>query len=207
MLGRSPKQALIGMRGIVGPMRTGGHSRLAAFLGCRRGASAVEFALVLPVLLLFVIGMIEVAWIMYVQSAMEGALRQAARYGITGQGASAADRDSQILAELSRYSFGSIAIDPSMLSKKVYSSFQDVGLPEPYTDANGNGKYDPGEVYTDVNNNGQWDADRGKDGAGNTGEVVRYQFDYTLMPFTGIVQSFIGGIHLRASTVVKNEPY
>ncbi|MBX6322635.1 MAG: pilus assembly protein [Rhodospirillaceae bacterium] len=165
----------------------------------------MEFALVVPILLLFVIGMIEVAWIMYVQSAMEGALRQAARYGITGQGA--ADRDSQILAELSKYTFGSITIDPSKLTKKVYSSFQDVGLPEPYTDANGNGKYDPGELYTDLNNNGQWDADRGKDGAGNTGEVVRYQFDYTLMPFTGIVQSFIGGIHLQASTVVKNEPY
>jgi Flp pilus assembly protein TadG len=48
-----------------------------------RGGAAVEFALVLPVLLLVVFGMIEYAWIFYQQSNLASAVRDGLRQGVT----------------------------------------------------------------------------------------------------------------------------
>jgi hypothetical protein len=191
--------------------------RLSAFLGCREGASLVEFALVLPLVLLFLVGMFEVAWLMYIESAMEGALRESARYGITGRGGDDAAREAEILARIEEYTFGSIQIDPSNIEKRVYQSFNDVGLPEPWTDMPGypnpgdppNGVYDPGEPFTEMTGDSpaSWDDDRGTVGVGASGEVVQYRLTYQWQPLTGVVQAFVGGINLEATTVVRNEPY
>jgi Flp pilus assembly pilin Flp len=51
----------------------------------RSGAAILEFAMVLPPLCLILLGMFEVAMLMFCQASMEGALREAARYGVTGQ--------------------------------------------------------------------------------------------------------------------------
>jgi hypothetical protein len=210
MLDRSLNKARA-MKDFLSPIRSRMPARLSAFLGCTSGGSAVEFAILVPVYIMLLIGMFEVAWVMYIQSSMEGALRQGARYGITGQGGSDTARDAAILARLNEFTFGSVTITSGMVEKKKYASFSDVGLPEPFTDTvggpNDNNEYDVGETYTDTNNNGQWDEDRGIDGVGNSGEVVRYRIEYTLQPLTGLVEAFTGGLHLSATTVVRNEPY
>ena len=46
---------------------------------CCSGISSVEFALVLPVLMLFVFGVISASSALYVQNNMESAAREAAR--------------------------------------------------------------------------------------------------------------------------------
>ncbi len=51
-------------------------------LKCRKGASAVEFALVLPVLIVFVFGIIEFGLLMYNQQVITNASREGARAGI-----------------------------------------------------------------------------------------------------------------------------
>jgi Flp pilus assembly protein TadG len=49
----------------------------------RRGAAAIEFAMVLPVLIALLFGIIEYGWIFFQQSNILAAAREGARYGVT----------------------------------------------------------------------------------------------------------------------------
>lgn len=72
-----------------------------------RGAAAVEFALVLPVLLLLVLGIVELGRAYHVQAMLAGAAREAVReVAISGDRPAAEDRVAQ-------YTAGSV--DPSAL--------------------------------------------------------------------------------------------
>ena len=57
--------------------RTGNRARR------QRGAAAVEFALVLPVFLAVVFGVIEYGWVFYQQFNLAGAVRDGLRQGVT----------------------------------------------------------------------------------------------------------------------------
>lgn len=61
-----------------GPRRTG-------FLACRRGSSAVEFALVAPIFLALTFSIIEAGYFFFVESAVDAANAKAARLIRTGQ--------------------------------------------------------------------------------------------------------------------------
>ena len=152
--------------------------------------------------------------IMFVSSLAEGGLREAARYGITGQSPTASNRAAQIAQIVSDHTQGLVTISPTSLSTKVYPSFADIGAPEEFEDgSNGNpanGEYDEGEDFTDTNGNGQWDNDMGTPGEGSAGEVVLYTltFDWELM--TPILTAFADqehGLSLSASIAVRNEPF
>ena len=67
--------------------------------GQRRGTTVVETALVLPVFLLFVLGMIELGHAQLVKHVLRSACRQAARMGTT-EGKTTADVQSRVLATL-----------------------------------------------------------------------------------------------------------
>lgn len=58
----------------------------------RRGTTAVEAALVLPVFLLFVLGLIELAHAQLIKNVLRGACREAARIGTTDGSSTAAVR-------------------------------------------------------------------------------------------------------------------
>lgn len=172
------------------------------------GTTALEFALVSPVLFLISLGTLETGLLMFNMATIEGGLREAARYGITGQ-QTTTDRAKEILSVLKKYAIGPVDIESGNITMKVYDSFSDVGKPEPYTDLNNNGQYDAGEPYTDVNNNGKWDADQGTSGAGTGGQIVQYTVNYTWNILTPIMRNVLGKngkLPLSASIVVENEP-
>ncbi|HWU00317.1 MAG TPA: TadE/TadG family type IV pilus assembly protein [Terriglobales bacterium] len=172
------------------------------------GTTALEFALVSPVLLLVSMGTLEIGMMMFNMITIEGGLREAARYGTTGQ-QTTDDRVKEIVDKLNQYAIGPVTIDKDNVSMKQYDSFSDVGKPEPYTDTNNNGQYDVGEPYTDINNNGKWDADQGVTGAGSGGEVVEYTVTYNWKILTPLLRPFLGSggnLPLKASVVVENEP-
>ena len=185
--------------------------QLRRFAADRDGAAALEFALVLPPLCLILLGMFEVSMVMFTQASMEGAMREAARYGITGiNSTDPAAREGQILAIVDQYTLNLVDMSKATISYQVYGSFNSIDKPEPFGDTNGNGKYDVGEPYTDVNGNGKWDADQGKNGAGDYSQVVQYTIDYDwklMTPFVAAVMGQNGKVHLRASMVVRNEPW
>ena len=174
------------------------------------GSPAVEFGLVAPLLLLVMIGIIEFGMIMFVTVLMEGGLREAARYGITGQTPEGGDRMARILAIVADRTLGLVDLSKATITLTAYPTFDDVGKGEAFTDGNGNGKYDAGETYKDCNGNGKHDADRGKADAGNAGDVVVYQFDYDWPLLTSMMMPLIGEdgkFHIQANAVVRNEPW
>jgi TadE-like protein len=169
------------------------------------GSPAVEFALAAPVLLLVMAAIIEFGMIVLVTVLMEGGLREAARWGITGQTPEGGDRAAHILEVVADRTLGLVDVNKII----AYPTFDDVGRGEDFVDGNGNGTYDSGETFKDCNGNGKRDKDRGKSDAGGSGDVV-YQIDYDWPLLTGLMAPLIGKegkFHVQASGIVRNEPW
>lgn len=174
------------------------------------GGSALEMAVVLPVLLLFFMVFVEVLMVLWVSSAMESALRSASRFGLTGWSPEGVDRKAAIMQIVSARTMGLVNGDSASIRTLVYSEFGKIGQPEPFGDAYPyNHRYDPGESFIDVNGDGRYSNDMGRDGEGGPGEVVLYTIEYKA-PFLTPLQRWIGGdgfTPLRASAVVRNESW
>lgn len=178
----------------------------------RSGAAILEFAMVLPPLCLILLGMFEVAMLMFAQAAMEGGLREAARYGVTGQLADKpADRITQILALVDKHTYGLFDMEDAKVTYQVYDSFHDVNNQEPFTDSNSNGTRDTGEAFTDLDGDSCWDSGEGTDGAGSAAEIVSYRVEYDYPLITPLIANIMGDaegkVHLTASIVMRNEPW
>lgn len=175
------------------------------------GAAVVEFAFTFPLLLLGVIGAMEIMGMLFATALMEGGLREASRFGITGLEPAGVSRQQKIVELVNRAGVGLINVGVDDVRTTVYSNFENIGQPEPYVDdAPANGQYDLGESYVDVNGNGQWDPDMGAAGVGGAGDVVVYALDYQWPLFTPVLAPFVGTngkVNLQASLAVRNEPY
>ncbi len=176
------------------------------------GAALVETAFVLPVIALAAIGTLEVGMTMLSTTMLEGAISEASRAGMTGYATANKTREEYINDLLKEKTFGMINLNNLVIRQKVYEGFGDVGVPEPYTDVNGDGVYSLGvDSFTDMNCNNQWDAEVGTDGVGGPGQVVLYEVVYDANFMTGFFSHAIGDddgkIKLTASTVIQNEPY
>jgi Flp pilus assembly protein TadG len=170
--------------------------------------AALEFALIAPILLTFVIGIVEVAMVLFASSLLEGSVREAARYGITGYTLTGQSRETVIRNIVQRHTAGMINMSKVKITYLTYKSFTNIGQPEPFNDANHNGIHDPGETYTDVNGNGKWDADMGSASTGGPGDVVVYTVSYDWPLITGYLSGILGvKIPLSASYAVRNEPW
>ena len=184
---------------------------LRRLLRARDGNAAIELAFAFPVVLLGITGLIEIAMILFVSSLMEGGLRDAARFGITGAIPAGVTREQAIIDIVNERAMGLVNITPENVKMRVYKCLSDMGKPEPLTnDVNGNGQYDPGDGYTDVNGNGHWDNDMAASGAGGSGDVVVYDISATwhlLTPFAAPLLSNNGIMPLAASIAVRNEPW
>ena len=186
-------------------------ANLRRLLRRRDGTVAIEFAFAFPLVLLGVVGLMELAMILFVNSLMEGGLRDASRFSITGEIPAGMTREQAIVNIVNDRTLGLLNLTPADVSLRVYKTFDQIGQPEPLTnDVNGNGSYDPGDSYTDVNGNGHWDADMAAGGAGASGEVVVYDItvDWPLLtPFMVPLIGHDGVIPLSASIAVRNEPW
>lgn len=184
---------------------------LRSFLRRDDGVTLVEFALSIPILTVAVVGIMELSMVLFVSSMMEGGVREAARFGITGGSPDGLTREQRIIDIVSDKTLGMLELETSDISTLVYPSFDSVGKPEPYTDnAPENGAYDEGEDFLDVNGNSIWDADMGAAGLGGPGEIVLYRIDTEWALMTGLLGDVIGDggtVPLTASIVVRNEPF
>ena len=175
------------------------------------GASAIEFALIAMPLILTIVGIVEVALILFVNVLMEGAVRDAARFGITGFSPANTDRTTVIRDIVRKRTVGLIDMSKVEIETLVYQNFSDIGKPEPFTDMPPfNGAYDAGEPFVDVNGNGKWDSDMGAAGVGGPGAVVVYRVSYDWQVLTGLMKPLLGDagvVHLSVSTAVRNEPF
>lgn len=171
---------------------------------------ALEFAFVAPALFMLVLGIVEVGICFTANMVLRNATVMAARTGRTGYVDDASTRDATVRKVVTDQA--AVILDPNLLSfsSKAYSAFDQINSPEPFVDANGNGKRDPGETYTDVNGNGVYDTDRGVDGYGGASQIVVYTVSYPwtfFTPLVGHLFSSNGTLTLTATAVIQNEPY
>ena len=183
---------------------------LTKFKQSEKGVFSVEFALTLPVMLALIFGITEIGLIMFTQSLMEGALRDASRYGITGQVSDPEARLVEIKSIIADRTGGLVDMDTAVVEVLTYPSFSRIGEGEVYLDGNGNGNYDPGETFTDENGNGTWDADIGDAGPGDANDVVLYRISYDWPIIANYTKGYFtsdGSLPLKASIAVRNEPW
>jgi len=171
-----------------------------------RGALLIEFALIVPAFILFVVGIIEIAMLLFTNVLVEGSLREASRFGITGQVVGAETREATIEQMVTHGTGGLVKPDDLSVSTYVFQTFTTVGTPEPWLDNNDNGTIEDDE-YDDTNGNGVWD---GKPGAGGSGDIVLYQVDYNHSFITSLMKKFgdaSGKLTMTATIAVRNEPF
>lgn len=161
---------------------------LAGLRKAEDGIAATEFGFVAPVFIMLLMGIFDLGYSMYIQSALQGAVQEGARRASL-ENTLWTDIEARVNAQVKQVIPSS---DPTTvisfnLDRTAYGEYSDVKVPEifediergatmngtydpaePYTDANGNGRYDDGETFTDTNANGRWeDREPFVDGNGN----------------------------------------
>lgn len=183
---------------------------LKSFRRDANGSTLMEFAFGAPVLLTVILASMEFGAVMLTSTMMESSLREAARFGITGQQPDNATRLERIIDIVDERTLGLVDMAEAQVDILVYPSFSDIGRGEDYVDGNASGSYDLGETFTDENGNGVWDADIGAAGSGASGDIVVYRMRYDWQSMTPFASHFIGNdgiLNLAASIVVRNEPW
>lgn len=185
--------------------------KMSLLSGDRRGSQPIEFAFAAPVLLLMTCGIFETGMVLFLDVLIESGMRDAARYGITGQAAGSEDRMDRIIEIVEDRTVGLVDMDEAEVSVLSYPAFSDVGRGEEFVDGDGDGKYALGETFSDENGNGVWDEDVGEEGAGGSGQVVVYRIAYDWKLMTPLLATAMGddkgNYRLESTVVVSNEPW
>ncbi len=175
--------------------------------GDRDGATLVEFAFVLPILLMLVFGVFDMAHTQYTNSMLNGAMQKAGRdLTLESAGSRQAAIDALVRSRISPV----IPVGSDVTFEKLsHFDFADIGEPEPILGDNGNNLCDTGESYIDINESGNWEDDRGKGGIGGARDAVLYTavVSYPRMFPMATLAGMPRDITLRASTVLRNQPY
>ena len=183
---------------------------LRRFIRCRKGVTALEFALVAPVLLLAITGIMDLMLVMFVTALMEGGLRDGARLGRTGFQPAGTTREQAILDKIEDATVGLVDMNNATVTTLEYQDFGSIGQPEEYTDVNANSQYDSGEPWIDVNGNGTWDEDQGLAGIGASSSIILYTVSYTWRLLTPLLPNILPNGYdfpIQVSVAVRNEPW
>lgn len=179
-------------------------SRAASLLRDAAGVTIVEFAIVAPVFLLMLMGMLDAGQMIYGKTVLSGAVEAAARSSSLENGDTAAadalvkDRVKHVLPGVTIVS-----------TRTSYYDFADIGRSEQWNDADGDGTCDDGEAFTDENADGDWDRDIGVAGNGAANDVVMYSVQATYSPVFQIpfMPAMWNARTLNSTAIRKNQPY
>lgn len=189
MIGRAPALRIV-------------RRRLAAE---QRGAAVTEFALVVPVFLLLLMGLFDLAHMVYIRSILNGAVERVVRNSSL-EGADIAATDLFVETAVKEV-VPNATFNPRAERRKSYYDFVDVGRAEKWTDTDGNGTCNGGEPFVDENRSGRWEPDVGKSDNGGSGDVVLYTVVVTYRPIFPSFMNFGGTRNITAVGVRKNQPY
>ena len=171
----------------------------------RRGASAVEFGFLAPVLCLGLMGIGDLTHRAYMQDVIDGEIQQLGRLSsLEGSKNKLATLDEQVRRHLYR-----VAPDATVTTKReTYSTFLAI-KPERFTDDNSNGKRDAGECFDDINGNRAWDTRPSREGQGGANDVTVLRVTVQI-PRMFPMASMMGWdpkLKLISETFLKNQPY
>lgn len=181
-------------------------TRLRGLAADRAGAALVEFALIMPVLLLISLGSLEFGLNIYMRSVLEGAMLEAGRNSSLQTGSSNQTAIDQAVTKAVKNIIPNATVT---FERDNYPSYSKLNKPEDFTDTNGNGRYDSGECFQDVNNNNTWDSDLGRDGLGGANDIVEYVATVRYPTFVPVGQQLglATTTTVTAKTVLKNQPF
>ena len=141
------------------------------------GAAIVEFAMIVPVVITLMLGLIETGLLLTAQGILDGAATSAARLGSTGYTKAGVDRSTFLANYVSSQAYG--LIDPARLQVRAKS-------------------------YSNVSSIGQ--QGQGTVGYGGPNDVVVYSLTYPWTGITPFLAAAFGNITLNATVTVRNEP-
>jgi len=170
-----------------------------------KGATIVEFALVVPVLSVLLLGTLDLGYRSYVSSIVQGALHEAARMATVG-GVSTSTIQAHVQSRLQSFSRNATITTTT----RSYSDFSGVNVPETITqDTVPLGSYNSGDCFQDANGNGTYDLNRGRSGLGGAEDVVYFEVSMTyphIVP-VGTLLGWNNNVTITQNTVLRNQPY
>lgn len=169
------------------------------------GATIVEFALILPVLCMMLLGTLDLGYRSYVGAIVQGTLHDAARMATVG-GVTTAQIQTFVQTRLRDFSRNATITT----STRSYSEFSGVKVPETITqDTAPIGTYNQGDCFQDTNGNGTYDLDRGRSGVGGSEDVVYFEVTMTYPHIMPVAKLFgwSGNVTTTQNTVLRNQPY
>jgi hypothetical protein len=181
--------------------------RLRRIFRDTRGTYLIEFAMISLPLSTILMGGMELGYLSYSKSHVEGALREVSRLAATGTAT------EEELDALLNTKIDDIAGATAVIEKKSYASFRDVDQPEPLVSdvAPLGGEPGSGDCYLDVNANGSWDSDMGSGGLGGSEDIIYYGVTVTYPVLFSLSAPILNGGHdsmtIEANAVIKNEPF
>ena len=170
-----------------------------------KGATIIEFALILPVMCMMLLGTLDLGYRVYVSSVMQGALHDAARMATVG-GVTTTQVESFVQARLQAFSRNATITTTT----RSYADYMGVKIPETITqDTVPLGAYNHGDCFIDVNGNGTWDNDRGRTGNGGAEDVVYFEVTMTYPHIVPVAKLFgwSGTVTTTQNTVLRNQPF
>lgn len=180
-------------------------TKLRKLVSDQSGNTVIEFAVIAPTFMLLLMGTFDIGHRIYVRSALDGALQQAARNTSLQTGTDATARaaiDTKV-----RNIILNIAPQATVTAaRKNFLNYTHVKRAENYTDTNADGVCNNNEPFVDENSNGIWDDNVGASGVGGARDAVEYQVTVRydrLFPVPGFGDEHI----LIGRTLLKNQPY
>jgi Flp pilus assembly protein TadG len=180
-------------------------SILRALRSDTRGATIVEFALVVPVMAMLMLGTLDLGYRSYVTSVIQGSLHEAARMATVG-GIPTSTIETHVQNRLHAFSRNATITTTT----RSYTEFSGVSVPETITqDTAPLNAYNAGDCFQDANGNGTYDLDRGRSGLGGAEDVVFFEVTMTY-PHIVPVGKLLGwntNVTVRQNTVLRNQPF
>ncbi len=159
--------------------------KIGRMVGNNKGTSMVEFAIVLPLFLMLILGIIDFGRFFFVQHTLQFATREGTRLALVGkkltdQAGNPMTREASIVETIKENA--SLAIDPLQLSINIFPVQGDYS--------------DPGDWSKQTN-------------AGDPGQYMRVRTRYTFEFLTPIIGTFFPGgmIGVQAEATYRNESF
>jgi Flp pilus assembly protein TadG len=166
------------------------------FVACKKGAAAVEFALVAAPFLALLVALFQTALVFFAGRVLDVVTDQASRYILTGQAQNSSMTQSGFATYVCNNTFALFNCANFMINVQNYNSFSSASTSAPTLTFNSKGKVTNTWTYS----------------PGGPGDIVvvqvMYQWPVVLGPLGFNLSNLSNGNRLLMSTAVfKNEPY
>ncbi len=167
------------------------HGAFLSFMRNDSGVTAIEFALIAPVFLYLLMGILELSLMFFATIIVDGAVLDAGRRIRTGQAQTSGDTLGYFTTEVCDHMYGVYSCSDITFDVRTFSDFASVSVPIEVDD--------DGEYVTEFS-------------AGSSGEITAVRAIYAWNFFTPLIGAFFGedggnSRTLTMTTVFRNEAY